>query len=69
VPMASTIPAAYLGTTTAGVITADWDAAAYMLRISDVTVADEPDCDLVRAQTELATPKLDGMRNRAKAGG
>ena len=26
IPMASTIPAAYLGTTTAGTVTADWDA-------------------------------------------
>jgi N-acetylglucosamine-6-phosphate deacetylase len=36
VPMASTIPAAYLGTTAAGTITADWDAAACVLRICEV---------------------------------
>ncbi len=36
VPMASTIPAAYLGTTTAGTITADWDAAACVLRICEI---------------------------------
>jgi N-acetylglucosamine-6-phosphate deacetylase len=36
VPMASTIPAAYLGTTTAGAITADWDAAACVLRICEI---------------------------------
>ena len=37
VAMASTIPAAYLGTATAGTVTADWDAAACVLRICDVT--------------------------------
>jgi N-acetylglucosamine-6-phosphate deacetylase len=36
IPMASTIPARYLGTTTAGSVTADWDAAAGGLRIRDV---------------------------------
>jgi len=36
VPMASTIPAAYLGTTTAGTVTADWDAAACELRVCEV---------------------------------
>ena len=36
VPMASTIPAAYLGTTTAGTITADWDATACVLRICEI---------------------------------
>ena len=37
VPMASTIPAAYLDTSTAGTVTADWDAAACVLRICDVS--------------------------------
>jgi N-acetylglucosamine-6-phosphate deacetylase len=37
IPMASTIPAAYMGTTTAGTVTADWDAGACELRICDVT--------------------------------
>ena len=36
-PMASTIPAALLGTTTAGTVTADWDGAAHTLRIGRVT--------------------------------
>lgn len=36
VPMASTIPAAYLGTSTAGAITADWDAARCVLRICEI---------------------------------
>jgi N-acetylglucosamine-6-phosphate deacetylase len=36
VPMASTIPATYLGTSTAGTVTADWDAAACVLRICEV---------------------------------
>lgn len=36
VPMASTIPATYMGTTTTGTVTADWDAAACVLRICDV---------------------------------
>ncbi len=34
IPMASTIPASYLGTTTAGTVTADWDAEAGEFRIS-----------------------------------
>ncbi len=34
IPMASTIPARYLGTTTAGTVTADWDADAGELRDS-----------------------------------
>ncbi|MEO6239659.1 MAG: amidohydrolase family protein [Vicinamibacterales bacterium] len=38
VPMASTIPAHYLGTTTAGTVTADWDAAAGDLRIRAVSL-------------------------------
>jgi len=37
VPMASTIPAAYMGTTAAGTITADWDAADCVLRICGVS--------------------------------
>ena len=37
VPMASTIPAAYMGMTTEGTVTADWDDAARVLRICDVT--------------------------------
>ena len=36
IPMASTIPARYLGTTTAGSVTADWDADAGALRIRSV---------------------------------
>jgi hypothetical protein len=34
--MASTIPAGYLGTTTLGRVTAEWDAAASTLRILEV---------------------------------
>jgi len=37
VPMASTTPAAYLGTATAGTVTADWDPDAYELRIVQVS--------------------------------
>jgi N-acetylglucosamine-6-phosphate deacetylase len=37
VPMASTIPATYLGLTTAGTVTADWDADACELRVRCVT--------------------------------
>ena len=37
VPMASTIPATYMGTTTAGTVTADWDAKAFSLRVCAVT--------------------------------
>jgi N-acetylglucosamine-6-phosphate deacetylase len=33
IPMASSNPAAYLGTTTAGTVTADWDAARFELKI------------------------------------
>lgn len=33
IPMASTIPAAYLGVTTAGTVTADWDQEAAALRV------------------------------------
>lgn len=36
IAMASTIPARYLGTTTAGTVTADWDADAGELRIRSV---------------------------------
>jgi N-acetylglucosamine-6-phosphate deacetylase len=36
VPMASTIPASYLGTTTSGTVTADWDAGAGELHIRSV---------------------------------
>jgi N-acetylglucosamine-6-phosphate deacetylase len=36
VPMASTIPARYLGTTTAGTVTADWDAGVGELHIRSV---------------------------------
>src|SRR5206468_3543960 len=35
--MASTIPAAYLGTHTCGTLTADWDADACELRVLGVT--------------------------------
>ncbi|PYR47132.1 MAG: hypothetical protein DMF89_19820, partial [Acidobacteria bacterium] len=38
VPMASSIPASYLGTTTAGSVIADWDADAGELHIRDVSV-------------------------------
>jgi N-acetylglucosamine-6-phosphate deacetylase len=36
VPMASTIPAEYLGTTTAGTVIADWDPAETVLRVRRV---------------------------------
>ena len=36
IPMASTIPAAYMGMTTLGTVTADWDSDASQLRIFDV---------------------------------
>lgn len=36
IPMASTIPASYLGTATVGTVTADWDADAGELRIRSV---------------------------------
>jgi N-acetylglucosamine-6-phosphate deacetylase len=36
IPMASTTPAAYVGTTTAGTVTADWDAGAWQLSIRGV---------------------------------
>jgi N-acetylglucosamine-6-phosphate deacetylase len=38
IPMASTTPAAYLGTTTRGRVVADWDAERATLQISQVTV-------------------------------
>ena len=37
IPMATTIPAALLGMTTAGTVCADWDADAYELHIRSVT--------------------------------
>ena len=37
IPMASAIPASYMGTTTAGTLTADWDAEAGELQIRSVT--------------------------------
>ena len=37
IPMASTIPASYLGTTTSGTVSAEWDPEAYALRILRVT--------------------------------
>jgi N-acetylglucosamine-6-phosphate deacetylase len=37
IPMASTIPASYLGTTTAGTVTAEWDERAGELQIRRVT--------------------------------
>ena len=37
IPMASTIPAQWLGTTTEGTVTADWDASAAALHIRSVT--------------------------------
>jgi N-acetylglucosamine-6-phosphate deacetylase len=37
IAMASTIPASYLGTTTSGTVSADWDPEAYALRIRRVT--------------------------------
>ena len=36
-PMASTIPAAYLGIPTRGTVTADWDPATYRLSVTHVT--------------------------------
>jgi N-acetylglucosamine-6-phosphate deacetylase len=36
IPMASTIPAAFLGTTTAGTVTADWDPDAYELHVREI---------------------------------
>lgn len=39
IPMASTIPASYLGMTTAGTVTADWDADAGQLLVRSVRVA------------------------------
>jgi len=36
-PMASTIPAAYMGMTTTGTVTADWEPGAFELQIRDVT--------------------------------
>jgi N-acetylglucosamine-6-phosphate deacetylase len=38
VPMASTIPAAFLGIRPEGTVTAEWDAARFTLRITDVRV-------------------------------
>jgi N-acetylglucosamine-6-phosphate deacetylase len=38
IPMASTIPAGYLGTTTAGTICADWDPDAGELHVVDVRI-------------------------------
>jgi len=35
-PMASTIPAAYLGTVTVGTVTADWDPGTYELRVCEI---------------------------------
>jgi N-acetylglucosamine-6-phosphate deacetylase len=37
VPMASTIPASYMGTTTSGTMTAEWDAASGQLQVCGVT--------------------------------
>jgi N-acetylglucosamine-6-phosphate deacetylase len=37
IPMASTIPATYMGMTTAGTVTAEWEPGAGELQISDVT--------------------------------
>jgi N-acetylglucosamine-6-phosphate deacetylase len=37
IPMASTIPASYLGMTTSGSVTADWNAATCELQICDVS--------------------------------
>ena len=38
IPMASTIPARYLGTSTRGTITCDWDTAGSQLHVRSVTV-------------------------------
>jgi N-acetylglucosamine-6-phosphate deacetylase len=38
IPMASTIPATYMGTTTAGTVTADWDAGAGKLQIRSISI-------------------------------
>jgi N-acetylglucosamine-6-phosphate deacetylase len=37
IPMASTIPAAYLGTTTSGIVTADWDPDTHDLHVHEMT--------------------------------
>jgi hypothetical protein len=38
VPMASTIPATYMGMTTAGTLTADWEPDSGELQIREVTL-------------------------------
>jgi N-acetylglucosamine-6-phosphate deacetylase len=37
IPMASTIPASYLGMAPVGTVTADWDPETYDLRVQSVT--------------------------------
>ena len=39
IPMASTIPAAYLGLSAAGSVEADWDEESFELHIRSVTTA------------------------------
>ena len=65
VPMASTIPAAYLGTTTAGTVTADWDAAACVLRICEVTCP----ADLSRRSGLGPSAKAEAPRSGRKSEG
>jgi len=60
VPMASTIPAEYMGMSTAGTVTADWDAAAYDLRILDVACPADVSC-------RPATPKREREGGSASA--
>lgn len=40
-PMASSIPAAYLGIDTRGTVTADWDPIACRLKVTDVNINDQ----------------------------
>ena len=44
IPMASTIPAAYLGMTTAGTVTADWDAATASCGVCRRDLQPSPTC-------------------------
>jgi N-acetylglucosamine-6-phosphate deacetylase len=54
VPMASTIPARYIGMATVGTVTADWDATACVLRICDV--ASRAEARSVSRPSEGGTP-------------
>jgi N-acetylglucosamine-6-phosphate deacetylase len=48
VPMATTIPAAYAGSTTLGTITCDWDDAAGELHVRSVQIPRSPDRPITR---------------------